>query len=416
MSHVSRREFIRRTGAAGLLLAGWPRGPARALAGGEPPARALILLWLEGGPSHLDTFDPKPGTPFAGSSGAIRTRIPGVQFASYYPRLAAQAHRLAVIHSLTSREGDHERATAWAHTGKTPMPADPWPGLGSMLSHGAPAAAKPAGPRAFSVLAEGASPGFLGVEHACLPIRDSLEPTAGWFPEGEDRPALRRRFAYLKELEALEPAGEAAPAALAHRRSLQDAEHFLGSPLYGALDLKSEKAALRERYGKTPLGAGCLIARRLVEAGATFAEVTLEGWDSHFDNFTVHQRLGKVLDDALATLVEDLASRGLLESTMVLCMGEFGRTPEINARSGRDHHPGVFSAVMAGGPVPGGLVVGRSDEQGRSVAERPVTVPDLLATVYSAMGLRPDQEMMTPQGRPVKRLDSGVPVPELLGA
>jgi uncharacterized protein (DUF1501 family) len=407
---IGRRRFLH--GASVLAALALPRAGTAATRG--KPARSIIVLWMDGGPSHLETFDPKPGTPEGGPTTAIATALPGLKLARNLPKLAKQAKRLAVVRGMTSPEGDHERAVTFVRTGRPPMPATPPPGIGAVLSR----ERSGAGPalRAVSLLAPGAGAGFLGAEHAPLLAVDPENPLEGWFAEGHQPAALARRTAALEALERAVAEGGTSPSKVEaeQRRVSALARDFLGSPLIAAMEIGKEPARVRDAYGRTPFGNGCLLARRLVEAGVPFVEVSLDGWDSHQDNFAAHEKLCGAMDPAFAALLDDLAQRGLLESTLVLWAGEFGRTPVINAQRGRDHHPHAFSVALAGGPVRAGQVIGRTDARGNEVAERPVTVPDLLATVYTAMGVAPDKAYVTPDGRPVTLLEKAAPVAELL--
>jgi hypothetical protein len=426
LPRVDRRTFLN-TGLVstlGLALSSFSGNLGAALPAKR--ARACILIWLNGGPSHIDTFDPKPGAPTGGPFKAIATKVPGVHLSEHFPKLAQQTHRLAVLRSLTSREGDHEQAQYFLHTGNARSETVEHPALGSVLRHAWSAEERDL-PAFVAINGTVPGPGFLGVDFAPLQISnlesplDNLQPPEEVSEEREKRrlkalAALNRGFALRASPSLVEGYNKLTSKALALRKS----------PGLKAFDLSEEKAALRSAYGipeKEPTGGeenpvfgrACLVARRLIERDVRFVEVTLDGWDTHENNFEQVEKLAGQLDRGLAALVDDLAGRGLLESTLVLCLGEFGRTPKINPQRGRDHWPDAFSVVLAGGGVRGGQVLGATDERGEHITENPVTVPDLFATLLTVFGLRPDRTYHTPDGRPIKLADKGKVVGGLLG-
>ncbi len=418
---LSRRCLVESGLGAASLFLGLGARPCRALSAPEPTrsrtASAMILLWMNGGPSHLETFDPKPGRPEGGPFAVRDTPVAGLRVSEHLGKTAEMARHLAVIRSLTSREGDHDRAYRYLHSGRRPSPALDYPGIGSVVSRERESASIHR-LRSFQLLPPGVpmGAGYLGAAHAPLLVVDPRKPLEGWFPHGLEPAVLEGRFAKLAALEALGSAATQGGKLEAEHRVVQgQVRDFLGSSLVKALSLEDEPATVRERYGRGAFGQGCLLARRLVEAGVPFVEVALDGWDSHIDNFGAHARLLSEFDPAYGALLADLDSRGLLSETLVVWMGEFGRTPEINPQRGRDHHSAVFSAVLAGGGVRGGQVIGASDAAGRTVADRPVTVPDLLATCYQAMGISTTSVYSTPLGRPVAILEEGKAVEGMLG-
>jgi RNA polymerase sigma factor (sigma-70 family) len=359
-----------------------PAPPAEARA---KPRRACIILWMNGGPSQLDTFDPKPGHLNGGLVRAINTKSKGVQISDHLPHLAKQTEHLAIIRSLTHREGDHRRATHLMQTGYEPNGVLAYPPLGCVL-------AKELGdgltalPRYVNIGGEG-DPGFLGPRYAPLRVGGKRDDAGAEFP----LPAA-------EAFEALEKGkGEAMRKGVA-----------------SAFDLKQEKAEVRDAYGRSPFGQGCLLARRLVEAGVPVVEVTLGGWDMHANVPAELPKLGAELDAGMAALLKDLHERKRLDSTLVLWMGEFGRTPKINMNMGRDHWPAGFSAVLAGCEIKGGRVIGKTSADGMTVEERPVTPPELLATVYKALGINLSSKNRTPGGQQVPLVEKGTrPVNEL---
>jgi uncharacterized protein (DUF1501 family) len=414
----TRRQFL---GASLLGTLGLALSPSvqRLLAadGPERRAKACILVWLNGGPSHIDTFDPKPGAETNGPFQAIDTAAEGVKISEHLPKLAAQAKQLALVRSLTSREADHGRAYQFLHTGNPIDETVDYPALGSVVAR--EWAAEDGDLPAFVALNGGAAgAGFFGVDFAPHVVGDPNAPVANLtLPEGVDEDRRARR---LRALEAFDQglAGRADPERVAqHGRLTAKAERLRKSPALKAFDLTAEKAEVLEAYGAAAedaaFGRACVLARRLVEHGVRFVEVTLDGWDTHADNFNAVTALSQQLDPALAGLVGDLKERGMLDSTLVLCAGEFGRTPTINGSVGRDHWADAFSAVLAGGGVKGGQVIGATDARGEQVKDRPVTVPDLYATLLAAFGLDGTRVYRTPGGRPIKLSAKGKVVKEL---
>ncbi len=397
----------------GLLL---PQdGPAAAKA----TAKSVIVVWLAGGPSHIDTFDPKPGVDNGGPTKAIATSADGVQIAEYLPLVASQMKHASLIRSMTSKEGSHERGRYLLHTGYAPTGTVVHPSMGAIT-------AMETGAKDFDLPnfiainnpTEGA--GFLPPDYAPFVIDN---PSAGndgrvaiknLAPANGDDKRFRERLKLLEEQEKEFAKERSSEETEKHKTAYEKAEKLMHTPLLRAFNLGEEKEEVRKAYGSDRFGQGCLLARRLVETGVKFIEIGLGGWDTHQENF---QRVGencRKLDPGLGSLLKDLAERRLLESTLVLCLGEFGRTPKINKDNGRDHYPKVFSALIAGGGVQGGRVVGATDKDGVDVKERPVSIGDLMATVYSCVGVDVKKEIYSPLGRPLKFVDNGAPIKELL--
>jgi uncharacterized protein (DUF1501 family) len=389
--------------------------PREARAGGPPAkAKACIVLWMNGGPSHVDTFDPKPGAPGGGPFKAIKTRAPGMTICEHLPHVAEQAHHLAVVRGMTSKEGNHDRARHLLHTGYTPNPTVMHPALGAWVSEelGPPAADLPA----FVSLGGPSAPaGFLGAQHAPFVLKDAARPpddTA--YANGVDEARFDRRREALAKLEDRFGAEDGDPKVAGRRAVYDKAVRLMRSPALSAFDIEGEPAAVRKAYGDTEFGRGCLAARRLVEAGVRLVEVTLSGWDTHQDNFGRTKTLMGALDPAMAALLADLDKRGLLASTLVVWMGEFGRTPRVNANEGRDHYPAAWSAVLAGGGVRGGVVRGKTDGDGTKVVEKPSSVSDLFTTIVMQMGIDPNKTFTAPSGRPIAITDGGSAMADLL--
>jgi hypothetical protein len=413
---VSRRSFLQALGvSAGLGVLGWK--DSLILRADELRRRgmACILLFLRGGPSQFETFDPKPGTATGGPTRTIQTAVPGIQLAEGWTSLARHMREVALIRSMTNREGEHLRAVYQMHTGYLPTAGIRFPSLGSIV-------AREIGPRGFDLphfvsVGERFTPvgsGFLGMAYAPFLVTNANQmPSNAELPRGISDRRFNRRYELMRDLERdfAEAGGQA--RVRDHRAIYASASRIVRSPRLRAFDLSQESDATRTRYGRTPFGQGCLLARRLVEAGVTFIEVDSDGWDTHLDNFTQTRALSERADRASSALIEDLRQRGRLDRTLVIWMGEFGRTPRINSGNGRDHFPRAFSVALAGGGIRGGQVVGSTNADGTEVANRPIRVPDLFCTFCRALGVNPSRENMTPVGRPVRIVDGGQPIGEL---
>jgi uncharacterized protein (DUF1501 family) len=432
----SRRDLLRSAvGAAlGVSWSGWFAALSRAAASAQS-GRACILLWMNGGPSQTDTFDPKPGHANGGPVKAISTSVPGLQISEYLPGLAREMNDLAIVRSMTSREGDHGRASDLMLTGFRPQPGTDYPSLGSLLSQelGDPASELPnyisLSPSRFG---QAGGPGFLGPGHAPLVVTgDSDDPRARANlvienlapPTSVDAPALRSRFQLLNAMESDFADRYRSEASRVHWANVERAARMIESQAKRAFELDEEPLGVREAYGRTRFGQGCLLARRLVERGVSVVEVTLAqapgaavGWDTHADTFNTVRALCEVLDPAWSMLMRDLRERGLLDTTLVVWMGEFGRTPQINPTTGRDHFPNAWSTVLGGAGIKGGQAIGDTGADGAAIVDRPVTVPEFYATICAALGVDHEKDNYTPEGRPIGIVDEGgLPVQELVG-
>jgi hypothetical protein len=414
-----RRAFLRLAGLAGAswltpvahLLAREAEAPAK---GGA--ARSVILLWLQGGPSQLETFDPHPGKDIAGGTRAVPTAVKDVYLAAGLERTAAEMGSVALVRSMVSKEGDHERGTYTMKTGFRPDPTIVHPSVGAVCCHELPAAGTDI-PRHVSIL-PGQWPargGYLGAQYDAFQTGDPAGPV----PDTLSDLARGRDERRMKDLDVVESAfaqgRQRRVSETLHRETLAGARRMMSSEQLKAFDVSREPLALRRAYGENPFGRACLAARRLTEVGVRCVEVTLGGWDTHANNHALCRDLVATLDPAFAALLRDLRERHLLDRTLVVCMGEFGRTPTINRAGGRDHWPSGFSLALAGGGVRGGQVVGKTDPEGAAGPRDPVTVGDLHATVLTAVGIDPKKVGQTPIGRTV-RFAEGKPVAALLGA
>jgi len=413
---LSRRTFLRSVaaGAAGL---GFGFKDTMTLHAEELRKRgmACILMFMRGGPSQFETFDPKPGTSVGGPTRAIDTAVSGIQIAENWPNVAKAMKDIALVRSMTNREGEHQRAAYQLHTGYVPAGGLKHPAFGALV-------AAELGPKDFDLphfvsigsrfTTIGSS--FLGMRYAPFVVGNpSQMPGNVELPRGVGDKRFGRRVDLLKDLEEDFAQSGGAKLVEDHRHLYASASQMVLSPRLKAFDVSQEKAALRDRYGRTPFGQGCLLARRLVEAGVTFIEIDSNGWDTHQDNFNRTKSLSANVDPGFAALVTDLKERGLLEKTLVIWMGEFGRTPRINGNTGRDHFPRAFNLALAGAGIKGGQVLGSTTADGTTVRDRPVTVPDLFCTFCHALKINPRKENLSTEGRPLKIVDGGKAVKEL---
>ncbi|HVX14466.1 MAG TPA: DUF1501 domain-containing protein [Pirellulales bacterium] len=378
------------------------------------PAQSIILLWLAGGPSQLETFDPHPGKAISAGTRAINTSVPGIQLAQGYERLAERMEHVALVRSLVSKEGDHERGTYTVKTGYRPNPTVVHPSIGAICCHQLPVAGTEI-PRHVSIL-ETQWPsmgGLLGKQYDAFKCYDPATKVPDITSQVAD-PRIGRRLADLNVVEAAFARGRAKTAAATlHRETVANARQMMTSQQIEAFDVKREAQPVLDRYGDTPFGRGCLAARRLIEVGVRCVEVNLNGWDTHRNNHEAHASLAPTLDAALSALIDDLHQRDLLRKTVILCGGEFGRTPTVNPFAGRDHWPHGFTMLLAGGGLRGGVALGATDPEGGREVKDPYQVPDIHATVLAALGIDPEHEELAPIGRPIK-LSEGKPIAALL--
>jgi hypothetical protein len=413
----------------GLWTSDWLRLTANANHTTQSRANSCILLWLDGGPSHLETFDLKPDAPseVRGPFRPIATNVPGIQICELMPHTAQLTDKLAIIRSMTSPLGEHGLANHYLLTGYQPTPALEYPSYGAVVAHergGAPTL-----PPYVAVpdYKSTAGAGYLG--RAWEPFATGGDPAKpdfrvrdlDFYPDvNSDR--MERRRAYLAQLERFQQQFADAPPA--SDPAFEQAYRLVTSPeSKQAFDLAQEPPQVRARYGPRTFGQSCLLARRLVERGVPFVTVQNTGWDTH-DGLIMRLKEGyagaqigvgliPTFDQAFAALVADLSERGMLDRTLVIAMGEFGRTPKLNTTGGRDHWPRVFSVVLAGGGIPGGQVIGASDRFGESPSDRPLTPKDLARTIYTLLGVDPDRELHTADGRPVRINQGGEVIREL---
>jgi hypothetical protein len=423
-------------GVLGASASGWLQNLAADAATDPKRRKSCILLWMSGGPSQIDTFDPKPGHANGGPFKPIETGVPGILLGEHLPKLAKQVKDLAIIRGMSTKEGDHTRATYNLRTGYLPQGPVRYPTLGSLVSKELedesaelPGFVSISPARAFSPAAY--SSGFLGPKYAPLIVgerggagRRSFRVEDLELPGGIARERADDRLELMNALAHDFQATRPGVTPESHHDAYQRAVKMMRSSAAKAFELEEEPDAVRDAYGRNPFGQGCLLARRLVERGVPFVEVTLSsadgrnnqlGWDTHAQNFDAVKALSTVLDAGWSTLMNDLRSRSRLDDTLIVWMGEFGRTPKINDTAGRDHFPNAWSTVLAGGGLKGGQVIGNTGDDGMEVRNRPVSVPDFLATVVKGLGLDPTNQNISDVGRPIRLVDTKAkPIQEVL--
>jgi hypothetical protein len=432
-------------GVVGYSMSGWLEAVAQQNANNPQRRRSCILLWMNGGPSQMDTFDLKPGHVNGGPFQETRTNVPGVRISEHLPKIARHMDKMAIIRAMSTREGDHARGTFYLRNGYLPQGPIQYPTLGSLVAKeiGAPDLPLPsfvsiAPYRQFSPAAF--SSGFLGPQFAPLIVGESNN--FNFNPQGQDnydtslqvqdmshfegveRRQFDARVNLLQEMERDFTERHQTPAARSHQTAYERAVSLMRTSARTAFNLNEETERVRDAYGRNMFGQGCLLARRLVERNVPFVEVTLGsfnnqnlGWDTHNQNFESVRRLSEILDPAWGTLMDDLRDRGLFDTTTIIWMGEFGRTPRITPNTlGREHYPNAWTTVLAGGGIRGGQVFGRTSADGTTVEEpRSVAVPDLIATVCGALGIDHESQNMSNVGRPIPIADrAAVPIREVL--
>ena len=394
-------------------------------------AKSVIVLWMQGGPSQLDTWDPKEGTKNGGPTKAINTAVKSIQYSEHLNVCATQARHITTVRSMTSKEGSHERGRYLLHTGYVPTGTVSHPSMGSItaMELGAPNHDLP---NFISIGSPSQGAGFLPPQYNPLVISTGGNQRGGnqrgrqasaakspiqnlKYPKGVDQQRFRQRMKLLEMQEKQFAKEHVTDEVDKHKTAYEKANRLMHTPLLSAFDLSKEKPALVKAYGDNPFGKGCLMARKLVEAGVSFVEVNLGNWDTHEDAFERIPQLCRTFDPGMGTLISDLHNRRMLDDTLVIWMGEFGRTPRINGRGGRDHFPKTWSLAMAGGGIPGGRVIGSSGPEGMESVDTPITVPDLFATIYKTIGVDHTKKKVSPLGRPLQFSDSGTPSKAILG-
>ncbi|MCA9193298.1 MAG: DUF1501 domain-containing protein [Planctomycetales bacterium] len=406
---MSRRHFMQHAmGAASMASAAFAMGNSVRVHAQElkRQGKAAILLWMSGGPATIDLWDLKPGAPTGGPFRPINTSG-DVQICEHLPTIAKQMHNLTVVRSMSTREADHARGRYYMHTGYVPNPNIEHPSYGAVISHELMRDEFSLEiPPFISIGGASEGPGFLGMSWA--PFNVSSDGQIRNLEMGLSDQRLMQRMFTLQVIENGFVAQNRGSAAVDHQKVLKKTFDLITSQQMKAFDVKSEPDSAKALYGDTGFGRGCLLARRLVEAGVPFVEVELGGWDNHQNIHTTlqNQKLPE-LDQAMGGLMIDLEQRGLLEKTVVIWMGEFGRTPTINGNAGRDHWAKSWSVVLGGGGIRTGIAIGETDDEGRAVVSTPYTAEDLMTSVCKALGISLETTFQSKNGRPMKIAGGG---------
>jgi hypothetical protein len=423
---LTRRHFMSNAARAYLgvhlfpMLGGTLASAAPAGAAKAAKAKHVIYLFMSGGMSHVDTFDPKPKKKdVMGKTEAIPTNADGMMFGHYLPKTAGVADKLCVINSMNSTQGAHEQGAYVMHTSYDMRGTIKHPSLGSwVVKLGGRIHPELPGFVAINSSPDHTGGGFFGAKYAAAPIGSPDQGLQDSKRSGEVSPEdFDRRLSLADRLNQQFHGRYPNADVKAYEELYREAISLMNSKDLKAFNLAEESQATRDLYGSGSFAQGCLLARRLVENGVRFVEVQLGGWDTHYDNFAGVEGRCREFDQAFAGLITDLAKRGKLDDTLVVVATEFGRTPEIVTEhsDGRDHHPGAFSCVLAGGGVKGGLKYGETDASASKVRDNMVTVQDLNATIAHALGLPHDLVLMSPTKRPFKIADKGAPVTAVFG-
>ncbi|MCA9135548.1 MAG: DUF1501 domain-containing protein [Planctomycetales bacterium] len=398
-----RRQLFRTASAAGIST--WLGGLVARRGNGNDdgrnssPYQRCITLWMQGGPSQIDTFDPKPGTETGGPMSAVATNVPGMTLCESLSSLAGHAQDLCLLRSVGSTQGEHERASHLLHTGFERIDSFPRPSLGAFVSNRFGTQDVPG----FVTLGNQAfGPAFMGTTHGPFVISD-LKSTTETIRRVQRR---SNRLELIGELNA-RFVGRSRDTALGRRADqIESLQRLLNSPFADALDLSAENTLTRDRYGDSEFGRNVLVARRLLETGVKYVEVQMPGWDTHVGNFPAVTRLCQQLQPAWIALMQDLKSSGLWNDTLILWMGEFGRTPLINGQNGRDHYPQAIPVTLAGHSV-GGKVIGSTGTDGRDHSDSPSSVADLMYTLMTMLGVDAQRDYITDFGSPTSATDDG---------
>ncbi len=413
---MSRRHFMSHLAGAAALAAPATAFTNTILANATDMRKrhkAAILLWMGGGPSTIDMWDLKPGQPTGGPFKPIATSADGVQICEHLPLMAKQMHQMAIVRSMSTREADHMRGRYYMHTGYVPNPNVEHPSYGSVIAHELIDQVPHLEiPPFVSVGGSSVGPGFLGMTWS--PFVVDSNGNVRNLDMGIDQARLSQRLEMLATIEKKFIGESRGGAADDHMKVLDKTVKLMTSEQMKAFRVMQEPEEVREKYGATGFGRGCLMARRLVEMGVPFVEVDLGGWDNHSGIFpTLADNKLPEVDKAMSALMSDLSERGMLDDTVVIWMGEFSRTPSINGGAGRDHWARSWSTVVGGGGFKRGVVVGETSSDGREVITEPYTSEDLMASVLKALGIKLETTFTAKNGRPMKIANSGKVIKEL---
>lgn len=425
---MANKLFSRRTALHNMTLgvsawstSSWLPALAKVAEETKIKPKSVILIWLNGGPATIDLWDLKPGHKNGGPFQEIDTKVSGMKISEHLPSLAAQSADFSIIRSMSTREGDHSRARFVTMTGYTPQGAIKFPALGSLVANefhvendipsyvhigGRPTVSGGGflGPQ-FAPFVVGGQSRRRGPDNSDLKVADLAAASTTQQAE---------RLQLQTELQSLSSMPDSLVTG-ALDSSRERALRLMNPKAASVFNLDEEAATLREAYGTGSFGQGCLMARRLVERGVSFVEVSLGGWDTHSNNFERVKELSLQLDRGCAALLNDLRQRGLLKDTLIVCQGEFGRTPRINGQAGRDHWPSSWSMMLAGAGIRGGQVIGSTNDDGTIIESKPTRTADLMATIFRSIGLDPKKQNMSNVGRPIRLADpDGTAIEELV--
>ncbi len=426
---LQRRNFMARmaSGLLGVNLFGLGSGSgllSSAMAAGATPifkpkakAKRVIYLFMNGAMSQFETFSPKPGTKSQGQTKTIKTKVAGIEFGEHLPMLAGQMDKLAVIRSMNTETGVHEAAGYTAHTGYRQIASTSHPSLGPWI-HRMAGRDNPVLPATVTISCSSAyqGAGYLGSQYTPVPVGDpkqglqNIKP-----PKYLSEAQFNHRMDMVNAFDKKFRKKAKTSSVVGYSELYDEAIRLMRSDDLKAFDINLEPKNIRKAYGEHRFGQGCLLARRLAQGGVKFIEVALGGWDDHRKLFDALPRRARELDQGMSALLKDLKNQGMLDETLVVLGTEFGRQPTINANAGRDHQPGAYCSVLAGGGISGGMVYGETDELGRTVEDDPVTVPDLNSTIAYAMGIDHEKEITSPDDRPFTMGNGGDPVVSLFG-
>ena len=412
---MSRRHFMRHLAGTAALAAPAYQFTSALQANAatlKSEKKAAILLWMGGGPATIDMWDLKPGSVNGGPFQPIAT-TGDMQISEHLPLMAQQMHHMSIVRSMSTREADHGRGRYYMHTGYVPNPNVEHPSYGSVVAHQLAASRRELDiPPFVSVGGGSVGPGFLGMSYAPFVVNNNGRIQD--LEMGIDAERMNERLALLDTLEGRFVRQNRGVAASEHAKVIEKTKALMTSEQMKAFEVNKESQAMRDKYGDSGFARGCLMARRLVEAGVPFVEVDLGGWDTHSDNFNRLQTgLMPTLDQAMSALVSDLADRDMLKSTAIIWMGEFGRTPRINGNTGRDHWARSWSVVVGGAGFKPGITVGATDADGLMVETDPYTSEDLMASTLHSLGISLDTRFTSRTGRPMKIAGGGKVIKEL---